>query len=172
VIGPTGPIGATGAAGATGAVGGILSYGYIYNLSYEVLANANTAQPITFDSAGVLSGVAFTPGGSTMTVANAGTYLITFSVSAEEPNQFAIFVNSTNSNSTSTIYGSGAGTQQNNGSAILILPAGAQLTLCNYNSSAGSIILEGIGDPAPPNPPYIGGYQTAVNASVTIIQLA
>ncbi len=60
------------------------------------------------------------------------------------------------------IYGSGAGTQQNTGQAILSLSAGDQITIVNHYSSAGGIALA----------PTIGGTQTTVNASVLIIQLA
>ena len=92
-------------------------------------------------------------------VESAGTYAITFSVSGTEPNQFAIFVNG--APNTSTVYGSGAGTQQNTGQAILILGAGDSISIVNH-SSAAAVGLASV----------IGGTQANVNASVLIERLA
>jgi len=115
---------------------------------------------VVFSSNGVLtSGITFTPGTDTISVTTAGDYEITFSVSAVEPSQFGLFVNG--SPVADTIYGSGAGTQQDNGQAILTLAAGDAVTLVN-NSSAAGIILQTLA----------GGTQTNVNASVVITMLS
>lgn len=167
-IGPrgfTGPTGAAGAAGATGATGATgaqgvsvpLGYGYVYNLT----PNAGIAieAPIPFDSNGPLLGVTHTPTSPSVVITNAGVYSVTFSVSGTEPNQFTLFVNGVPN--TSTVYASGAGTQQNNGQVILALGAGDVLTLVNH-SSASAIILA----------PTVGGTQANVNASILIRRLA
>jgi hypothetical protein len=60
-----------------------------------------------------------------------------------------------------TIYGSGAGTQQNTGQAIFTVPAGASLTVRSHISSAAVTL-------ATP----IGGTQASSNASVVIEKLA
>ena len=60
-----------------------------------------------------------------------------------------------------TTYGSGAGTQQNIGQAILTLAAGNVLTVVNH-SSAAAVGLAAL----------IGGTQATANASVTIEKLA
>ena len=85
-------------------------------------------------------------------------YSIWFSVAGTQPNQFGIFVNGVPA--VETIYGSGAGTQQNNGMAILTLPAGAGITIVNH-SSAAAVGLASV----------IGGTQANVNASVLITKL-
>jgi hypothetical protein len=159
--GATGPTGATGAAGADGATGatgtgGILAFGYIYNLTAQTVA---VEASVVFDSNGPLSGVTHTAGTDTITVVSAGTYSITFSVSGTEPNQFALFING--APNTSTVYGSGAGTQQNTGQAILVLGAGDIITLVNH-SSAAAVTLASV----------VGGTQANVSASVLIERIA
>jgi hypothetical protein len=100
------------------------------------------------------------PGDAGIFFANAGIYKVTFSVSGTEPNQFALFVNGVMA--AGTVYGSGAGTQQNNGQAILDIPANATLTLVNHTSNAAVTLAA--------NTP-IGGTAAAVNASILIQKL-
>jgi hypothetical protein len=59
-----------------------------------------------------------------------------------------------------TVYGSGAGTQQNNGQAIFGVAAGGVLTVRSYTSAA-AVTLQTLA----------GGTQTNVNASVVIEKL-
>jgi hypothetical protein len=59
-----------------------------------------------------------------------------------------------------TVYGSGAGTQQNNGQAIITMAAGDVLTLRNHSSTA-AVTLQTLA----------GGTQINVNASIKIIKL-
>jgi hypothetical protein len=153
--GDTGATGATGVTGATGATG-ILGFGYIYNLTAQSIA---VEAAVPFDSNGPLSGITHPAGSPSITVTNGGTYAITFSVSGTEPNQFALFINGVAA--PSTIYGSGAGTQQNTGPTILILGAGDVITLVNH-SSAAAVTLASV----------VGGTQANVSASVTILQVA
>lgn len=150
-IGPEGPEGPEGPSGA----GGILGYGYIYNLTAQSVA---IEAPIVFDSTGPVLGVTHAPNTPDIEVVNAGTYSITYSVSGTEPNQFAIFVNGVAV--PSTVYGSGAGTQQNTGQAILALDAGDIITIVNH-SSAAAVGLASV----------IGGTQANVNASVLLERL-
>jgi hypothetical protein len=91
-------------------------------------------------------------------LSNAGTYRVAFSVSGAEPSQFALFVNA--ALVPGSVYGSGAGTQQNNGQVMLVLAAGDSLALVNY-SSAAAVTL----------PSVAGGTQANVNASVSIEKL-
>jgi hypothetical protein len=83
---------------------------------------------------------------------------VTFSVSSVEPNQFALFVNG--ALVMGTVYGSGAGTQQSYGQAIITLAADDVLTLRNHTSSA-AVTLQTLA----------GGTQTNVNASILIEKL-
>jgi hypothetical protein len=59
-----------------------------------------------------------------------------------------------------SVYGSGGGTQQNNGQVILALSAGDVVTIVNH-SSASAVTLQ-----------LAGGTQTNVNASVRILKLS
>jgi Collagen triple helix repeat (20 copies) len=157
--GAQGPAGAAGATGATGPAGssGLSQYAYIYNLGGETVP---LEADVTFDTNGVLTpGITHAPGVAGITLTTAGTYEATFSVSGTEPSQMALFVNGILV--PGTIYGSGAGTQQNVGQAIFIAPAGAVLTVRNHTSSAAV----GLATP-------IGGTQASANASVVIEKLA
>ena len=82
-----GPAGTTGAAGT----GVVSEYGYIFNVSAQVVA---IEADISFSGNGAISsGVTPSPGGTTIVITTAGTYQMSFVVSAVEPNQFAIFQN-------------------------------------------------------------------------------
>ena len=160
--GTPGAEGARGAAGATGATGpagsnGLSQYAYVYNLGGETVP---LEADVSFDSNGVLTpGITHALGAAGITLVSAGAYEVTFSVSGTEPSQMALFVNGTLV--PGTVYGSGAGTQQNTGQAIFIVPAGAILTVRNHTSSAAV----GLATP-------IGGTQASSNASVIIEKLA
>jgi hypothetical protein len=101
------------------------------------------------------AGITHSLGSSDIVLATQGVYKITFSVSGTEPNQFAIFLNGVVV--AGSVYGSGAGTQQNNGQAILVIASGDILTLRNHTSAAAVTLAS-----------PIGGTAAAVNASVFI----
>ncbi|WP_404519306.1 MULTISPECIES: collagen-like protein [unclassified Paenibacillus] len=155
--GTAGATGSTGATGATGTAGGIAQFGYIYNLGSRVVP---IEADVIFDTNGILTpGITHAPGTTQIAVTDAGNYEVNFSVSGVEPGQFAIFINGTLA--AGTIYGSGAGTQQNTGQAILALASGDVLTLRNH-SSAAAVTLQTLA----------GGTQANVNASVVIKKLS
>jgi hypothetical protein len=89
---------------------------------------------------------------------NAGDYKVTFSTSGVEPSQMALFRNG--ALVPGTIYGSGAGTQQNTGQVIVSLSSGDVLTVRNHTSSS-AVTLQTLA----------GGTQTSSNASVAIEKL-
>jgi len=168
--GPTGPAGATGPQGPAGTAGlngtnglngttgGSSQYGYVYNLSAQVVP---LETDVTLSANGVLtSGITHATGSSIIIITSAGDYKVTFSVSGTEPNQFALFLNGIMV--AGTDYASGAGTQQNSGQAILTVQANDTLTLRNHTSAAAVTLAA-----APP----IGGTVAAVNASVLIQKL-
>jgi len=160
--GPAGPTGATGPAGTNGVNGtgtsGASQYGYIYNLSAQVVP---LETDITFSDNGVrTAGITHASGSSEIVILSAGDYQVTFSVSGTEPNQFALFLNG--AMVPGSAYGSGAGVQQNSGQAILTIGANDILTLRNHTSSAAITLAA-----APP----IGGTVAVVNASVLIQKL-
>jgi hypothetical protein len=116
---------------------------------------------VTFSSNGIrTAGITHGLGSSEIIVVNQGDYKVTFSVSGTEPSQFALFLNGVVV--AETVYGTGAGTQQNNGQAILAIGANDVLTLRNHTSAAAVTLAA-----APP----IGGTAAAVNASVLIQKL-
>ena len=123
-------------------------YGYVYALTPQTVASytALGTGEVLFDAVGPLSGVTAPLGQADITVANAGTYLVTFQVSGTGPNQFAIFVNDVAQ--LSTVGGSGAGTQQNTISSILTLPAGAVINLVNYITGSGVGLATTVGGTA------------------------
>jgi hypothetical protein len=128
----------------------------VYNLSAQIVG---IESDITFDTNGPLSGFTHTAGTSTIIVSLTGTYLLDFSVSGVEPGQFSLMDNGLAV--AGTTYGSGAGTQQDNGQVIVHLTTGDVLTLRNH-SSATAVALQTLA----------GGTQTNVNASLLIEQLA
>ncbi|MGG5786620.1 BclA C-terminal domain-containing protein [Bacillus pretiosus] len=152
--GPPGPTGPTGPTGLT--VSGLSHYAYVFNTAAQVVA---LEAPILFNSHGrMTSGFTHTLGTSQLMVLNAGDYKISFSVSGVEPNQFTLFLNG--APVTSAVYGSGAGTQPNNGQTILALAAGDIITLNNHTSAA-AVTLQTLA----------GGTQTNINASIVIEKL-
>jgi BclA-like protein len=118
---------------------------------------------VTFNKNGVMtSGIthaAGTPGAAGIALVNAGDYKVTFSVSGTEPSQMALFLNG--ALVAGTVYGSGAGTQQNTGQVIVRVAAGDVLTLRNHTSAA-AVGLQTLA----------GGTQTNANASVAIEKLS
>jgi BclA C-terminal domain len=160
--GVTGPAGSTGATGATGSAAsqGLSQYAYVYNDAAQTVA---IEADVNFNKNGVLtSGIthaAGTPGAAGIALVNAGDYKVTFSVSGSEPSQMALFVNGITV-VPGTVYGSGAGTQQNTGQTIVTLAAGDVLTVRNHSSAAAVTLAE-----------PIGGTQATVNASVAIEKL-
>ncbi|MDD4930537.1 MAG: collagen-like protein [Candidatus Colwellbacteria bacterium] len=162
ITGATGPQGnsITGPQGnsITGATGpsNVLGYGYVYNLTSTTVA---IESPINFDTNGPLLGISHTPSSPSIIFSESGVYSIIFSVSGTQPNQFAIFINGVPDGS--TIYGSGAGTQQNTGPSIILITSGDVLTLVNH-SSASAVTLDSV----------IGGTQANVNASIQIVRIA
>ena len=131
--------------------------GFIYNVSAQTVP---VETDVFFDTNGILSpGITHDPGTTQIAVSNPGKYEVAFSVSGVESNQFALFLNG--ALVMGAVYGSGAGTQQNNGQAIIALAAGDVLTLRNHSSSA-AVTLQTLA----------GGTQTNVNASVVIKKLS
>ncbi len=154
--GATGATGPQGPQGATGPAGGLSQYGYIYNQGAEVVP---IEADVSFDTNGILTTrIIHAVGTSHIHITSAGIYKVTFSVSSVEPNQFALFVNG--ALVPGTVYGSGAGTQQSYGQAIITLADGDVITLRNHTSWA-AVTLQTLA----------GGTQTNVNASILIEKL-
>jgi len=116
-------------------------------------------QDVIFDHNGVTTaGIIHAPNTAGILIVNAGDYKVDFSTSGVQESQFALFLDG--SPVGGTTYGSGAGTQQNTGQAIITIGAGGVLSLNNHTSSA-AVGLQTLA----------GGTQTNTNASVTIEKL-
>jgi hypothetical protein len=114
---------------------------------------------VPFSNNGILTpGITHAPGDPGVEFTTVGDYAVTFSVSGVEPAQFALFLDG--ALVTGTVYGSGAGTQQDTGQAIFHINSGQTLTLRNH-SSAAAVTLQTLA----------GGTQTNVNASLVIEKL-
>jgi hypothetical protein len=159
--GAQGPAGVQGVQGATGAAGadgtaGTIEYAHVYNDNAQVVA---IEADIAFSNNGVsTSGFTHVPATTAIVVNTAGIYEIFWVVSTVEPSQLALAVNGTPV--ASAIFGSGQGTQQNNGQALVELAAGDVLTLRNH-SSPSALTLQTLA----------GGTQTNVNVSLMIRKL-
>jgi hypothetical protein len=146
-------MGATGPAGS----GSSSEYAYIYNLTAETVA---IEADVPLSSNGEMtSGFTHVAGAAEITILRAGTYMVTFSVSGTGPNQMALFLNG--GAVPGGIYGSGAGTQQNTGQAIVVVGASDVLTVRNHSTTAGVGLAS-----------VIGGTQANTNASVAIFKLS
>ncbi|MBK9981942.1 MAG: collagen-like protein [Saprospiraceae bacterium] len=129
---------------------------YIYNLASAFIAPEDD---IPFDTNGSLTaGFIHTPGSTTITILNTGMYKVNFSVSGAEPNQFTLFLNGIPI--PGSTYGSGAGTQQNNGQVVFFASAFDIITLRNHSSSSSVNLLS-----------LVGGTESSVNASIIIQKL-
>ena len=162
VDGAVGPAGAAGSAGSQGIQGipgtsPTPQYAYVYGTAVQAVAVEGN---VLFNTAGVqTAGITHVAGSTDITLVNIGTYKVTFSVSGTEASQFALFNGATMV--PGSLYGSGAGTQQNSGQAIVVTAAAnAILTLKNH-TSAQTVNLPTIG----------GGTAANVNASVLIQKL-
>jgi hypothetical protein len=114
---------------------------------------------VIFDSNGILTaGITHTAGLAPITVTDPGHYKVTFGISSVEPSQFTVFMNGVAISGAT--FGSGAGTQQNDGQVIVALAAGDVITLRNYTSAA-AVTLQTLA----------GGTQTSVNASLVLEKL-
>jgi len=113
--------------------------------------------PITFDTVGPTIGFVSLP--DSIIALSAGTYLVNFSVTGVEPNQFSLFDNG--APVAGSTYGSAAGIQQNTGQVIVRLAVGDQLRLEN-SGSPSAVTLQTLAR----------GTQANVNASIVITRLS
>jgi hypothetical protein len=146
---------ASGEIGRCAQAGGLSAFGYVFNTSAQTVG---INEAVEFDTNGLLTGLTHVAGEPGIVIGSSGVHEITFSVSAVEPGQFALFSNGVAI--PNAIYGSGAGTQQNNGSVLVDLAAGDVITLKNHTSAA-AVGLQTLA----------GGTEVNVNASIVIKKL-
>lgn len=125
-------------AGASGS-----EYAYYYNLA--VSATVAIAAPFPFDTdgpatSGFLHTASATPATSApITIVNAGTYAVQYTVTVAEARQIALYIDG--AVVPSTIYGQATGTAVTTGIAIITVAAGAVLTLRNHLSAAALTLV-------------------------------
>ena len=140
----------------TAAPVGLSQFGYVYNTGSQAVA---VGASVTFDSNGILTaGVTHAAGSSEITLTDAGAYKVAFSISAVEASQYTAFLNGVAI--MGATYGSGSGTQQNNGQFIVAVATGDVLTIRNHTSAAASTLQS-----------LVGGTEANVNASVLVERL-
>jgi hypothetical protein len=127
----------------------------VYNVAEQTVG---IGKAITFDSTGAILGVAHENRTELIEILSPGFYLLTFTVSGTEPNQFAMYVG--DKLLKASVFGSGAGTQQTNGQVIVELKERDQIRLVNVG-----------GDKAVGLAINVGGKETSVNAAVTVLKL-
>jgi hypothetical protein len=141
--GARGTDGSPGADGHVGPMGPAASntYGYIYDTSGATVApNTN----ILFNADGpTTAGITHTPGSSQIVLMAAGTYKVSFSVSADVINEISVFVNG--AGLPGGTFASGGSSRVNIGHTILVAAAGDVLTIRNLHPGAG-IVLDNIED--------------------------
>jgi hypothetical protein len=137
-------------------ISGLAEFGYVYNLAGQTIA---LEADVVFDSNGILTPwIIHAPGTSQIVFASSDNYKVAFSLSTVGPSQFAAFLNGVAIEGAT--YGSGAGTQQNNGQVIVAVLAGDFITIRNHSSAAAIAIQD-----------WAGGTQANTNASVLIEKL-
>lgn len=143
--------------------GGLDEYAYYYNLTAPGTVAIGAAFP--FDTDGpVTAGFAHTASpvpavSSPITILNAGTYKVDFTVTVAEARQIALYLNG--AVVLSTIYGQATGTSVTTGVAIIDVAAGDVLTLRNHLSAAALTLVT-------PS----GGTANNTTNSITILKIA
>lgn len=121
------------------APGSLNQFAYFWQQVDEVTGTiaANDGKALFFNSStNNTSGLTTVAGSGDIVVGvgAGGVYEINYNVSGAEPNAFAIFINGVKA--AGSVYGSGAGTQQNDGFALLALIAGDVVSLRSDNAPA------------------------------------
>ncbi len=137
------------------------AYAYLYNNAAQTV---DTAQPVAFGNNGALyGGIEHTPGSTAVTIAEAGTYGVWFSVTGTAANQFSLSLDGAPVPGTS--YGSAAGATGpairilTPGFAVVTAAANSTLELVNETGSAVTLSVNAAG-------------AVGVNASLLIVRLA
>jgi BclA C-terminal domain len=113
-----------------------IAYAYIYDTSGATVApNTN----ISFNADGPTSvGISHTPGSSQIVLVAAGTYKVSFSVSADVINEISVFVNG--AAIPGSIFSSGGSLRANVGQIIMVAAGGDILTIRNLHPGAGIVL--------------------------------
>ena len=155
-----GPGGEAGLPGLPGAPGGIPGFAYIYDTTSQTL---DVNESVTFNTNGPIEPPGFvdhTLGSADITIAQSGTYHITYEVFPQQgTSAFALFADGVQIAGSN--YGSTSGNQTFSGQVIVTLAAGTVLTLRNLDGA--TVLNNTISGPAS---------AAVVSASIVIEQLA
>ena len=134
------------------------AYGSIYNRDTQ---NVKIAGAVTFEYDQTLYNVEHrTPNGHSIFVRKDGTYLIEFVAFSQDPCQFTFFLNNVHLQQTCIGRNSGGGKTINH--QVLFLKKDDEVTIRNYRSAGGNIILGDSG----------GGTNIGTNAEVVLHKIA
>jgi hypothetical protein len=157
--GGTGQTGQNGQDGAPGQPGpaATIDYAYVYDMSGQTVAPDGS---VTFNSDGIkTSGITHSAASSNVVLASAGTFKVEMSVLGSDQNQFGLFLNGVAI--PGGTFGETGSDRQTNGQTIIVVTAGAVLTLRN-ETPATPITLNN----------QAGGTIPTVDASLLIERLA
>lgn len=156
--GDPGPVGESGADGPAG--GGIAVYAYFSNISTAAPGDIVAVEaPVMFNQTPFATpGFLYDPVTGGITIGNSCDYLVTFTVTALQPNQFTLFDNGVPI--PRTTFGVGTGTVTNTGQMMMTLNVNDVITLVNHTSGS-AVTLQNLA----------GGIAPNVDASLTFVSL-
>ena len=106
------------------------AYGYVYNTANQTITPESS---VPYSNSWIMLGVSHAAGSGSVSLDEAGTYAVWFSVNGQRPSQFALFLN--NNLVPGSIYSVGLpSSSSNSGMAVISAQAGDILTVRNHNS--------------------------------------
>ncbi len=156
------------------------AYGYVYNTGNQSITPESS---VPFSNNGIMQGVSHTAGSDSVSLVEAGTYAVWFSVNGQRPSQFALFLN--NNLVPGSIYSVGLpSSSSNSGMAVISAQAGDILTVRNHNSLepillnyrlsgieinvTASLLILKVGPAEEPSPPLIAANQAETETEMRI----
>jgi len=134
------------------------TFGYFYSEGAQGVSVAE-GEDIIFENNGIFRGLMHNSGEKFVTFEADGIYLVLWSVTADQTNQFALVLDSTVI--TDSSFGMPAGSSQNNGITVLHTKVGQRVGLRNNTSSTETVTLNN----------SAGGSMTNVCASMFILKI-
>ncbi len=159
------------------------AYGYVYNTGNQTITPESS---VPFSNSWIMLGVSHAAGSGSVSLDEAGTYAVWYSIDCQQPSQFALFLN--NNLVPGSIYSAGfPSSSSNSGMAVISARAGDILALRNHDSLepiilnhrlsgieinvTASLLILKVGPAEEPSPPLTGANQaeteTEMRAAVT-----
>ncbi len=157
--GPAGDTGAKGATGATGPAGTVLEFAdYFALMPGDNPATVGAGSAVEFPQDGPNSGGIFRTNASSFVLPFAGTYLVTFQVSVDEPGQLVLALNGVEL--PASVVGRATGTSEIVGTSLVTTLGGDVLHVLNPSGNSTTLTIT----------PVAGGTHP-VSAHLTILRL-